>query len=250
MRPALRARDWFWVALAPVYALLGTLRHEGCHAIVGMLSGAHLKKLVFWPSIYEGQSFWGYVLFDPPRSSLWISAAPYLCDVLLVPFMAWITIRFLAGHRKLWIQVTILGIVLPIVDSEYNYLGWAAFRSGSNDLAEIATHVPPWSLHIGFGIAALVFAASLLAALQPRKIRDAAEVGAWVERLWWVVVGIEFVVLLGTIAIDSRRLPGFDTVSGSVGLGAGHLARLAILLFPLLVAAVVLRREASRREAP
>ncbi|NIN63998.1 MAG: hypothetical protein GTO63_04630, partial [Anaerolineae bacterium] len=62
MRQQLARKDLVWLLATPLYILIGTLRHELSHAIVALLLGAQIERLVFWPTWSETGFRWGYVV--------------------------------------------------------------------------------------------------------------------------------------------------------------------------------------------
>jgi hypothetical protein len=52
-----RKFDLWWLLGYPIYQTLGTIRHEGSHALVAMLQGAHIIKFQAFPSILRDGSF-------------------------------------------------------------------------------------------------------------------------------------------------------------------------------------------------
>ena len=54
----MKRKDLLWFLAYPVYQTIGTLRHEGSHALAAMAEGAEVTKLVFWPSFSNGRFYW------------------------------------------------------------------------------------------------------------------------------------------------------------------------------------------------
>ena len=81
VRDRIDKRDLLWVLAYPLYQLVGTLRHELGHAIVALLLGAKIEKLVFWPSRIDGVFHWGYTVWYG-RPAVIVSAAPYILCLL------------------------------------------------------------------------------------------------------------------------------------------------------------------------
>jgi hypothetical protein len=78
----MKKKDLLWLLLYPAYQIIGTLRHEGSHALAAMAEGADIKKFVFWPNFDLGTFQWGYVRWE--GSTTWfVRAAPYFCDLLI-----------------------------------------------------------------------------------------------------------------------------------------------------------------------
>src|SRR5690242_19390678 len=77
----LRRADLLWVLALPVYQLIGTVRHEAFHAVVAAAEGARITRFVAWPSVYEHQFLWGYIIWQG-RTDVLVTIAPYLGDLL------------------------------------------------------------------------------------------------------------------------------------------------------------------------
>ena len=76
----MKRKDLLWILAYPVYQIIGTIRHEGSHALAAMAEGAEAKKFVFWPNFDLGRFHWGYV--DWGYSTWFATAAPYFCDLI------------------------------------------------------------------------------------------------------------------------------------------------------------------------
>jgi hypothetical protein len=50
----MKRKDLLWALAYPVYQIIGTLRHEGSHALAAMAEGAKVTKSVFWPNFHLG----------------------------------------------------------------------------------------------------------------------------------------------------------------------------------------------------
>ena len=138
----LHAKDFLWGLAAPIYVLLGTLRHEGSHALVGMATGAKLTSFVFWPS----RGHWGYVEFatDPTWPSL---AAPYVVDVAVFALGLWLCRRVPQHLHWLWVNLAVILVASPAIDSIYNYV--MAFVRGG-DVAGLFMVFGPVVAHAWF----------------------------------------------------------------------------------------------------
>ncbi|MBW2248894.1 MAG: hypothetical protein JRF62_17295 [Deltaproteobacteria bacterium] len=130
----LQKRDLLWILAYPIYQIIGTIRHEGSHALVALLEGARVTEFVFWPSITKYGFYWGYVRIT--GSTDWVFlAAPYLVDLLtftvffcvcmwLLIRRKWIWLMWLLIRRKwIWLNLVIIGLISPLANSLYNYLG-------------------------------------------------------------------------------------------------------------------------------
>ena len=140
----IKMRDLAWALAYPFYQLVGTLRHEAAHALVARLEGARIQRFVWWPTFRgSGRVRWGYVAWQGETSWLAI-AAPYLLDLLTFGVAYLVCARGLIRCRWLWVNVVILGIVSPLVNSAYNY--WGGFGS-VNDVGQLLRALPPAVVH-------------------------------------------------------------------------------------------------------
>ena len=147
------AKDFLWLLLYPAYQTIGTLRHEGSHALAAMAEGAHIRKFVFWPNFDLGEYTWGYVSWE--GSMTWVTlAAPYFCD-LITFFVAFLIILVAKPRpRELWFNIGIIGMLSPFINSVVNYLGGL---SGPNDVGRLLSAVEPLAVHLFFIITLLLY---------------------------------------------------------------------------------------------
>lgn len=138
----MKKTDFMWILAYPIYQLFGTARHEAGHALVALAQGERIRQFVFWPT----QGRWGYVMLSGSRTAPMI-AGPYLLDALtfLVFFALCMFIMF--KQRWLWINSIAVGIISPLVNSAFNYAG---FADPSNDVGWLLRHVPPTLVHAYF----------------------------------------------------------------------------------------------------
>ena len=139
----LKRRDLWWLLAYPVYQIISTFRHEGAHALVALLGGGEVNKFVFWPSIYKEKFYWGYVICKGAKGWLFF-AAPYLLDLMTFGFFFILCMGVLFKKRWIWLNLVIIGIVSPLVNSFYNYRG--GFRS-MNDVGKLFRDLPPMIVH-------------------------------------------------------------------------------------------------------
>ena len=127
-----KKRDLAWILAYPLYQLIGTFRHEGSHALAGWLEGVGIEKFVFRPTLRSGSGlWWGYVVFSEPPG--WFTLfAPYLVDLLTFLLFYWICMQVPFYRRSVWLNLVIFGLVSPLVNSSYNYLG---HTNSVNDVA-------------------------------------------------------------------------------------------------------------------
>ena len=150
----MKRRDLLWILAYPVYQIIGTVRHEGSHALAAMAEGAKVAKFVFWPSFRNGSFYWGYVEWQ--GSTTWFfDAAPYFCD-LLIFFVAFLVIlEAKPKPRWLWLNILIIGILSPLVNSAYAYV---AGLGGSGDVGYLLHHLNPAFVHLYFALTLLLYA--------------------------------------------------------------------------------------------
>ncbi len=154
----LKKTDLLWLLAYPLYQIVGTLRHEGSHALAAVLHGAAITQFVFWPSLVSGRLFWGYVNYTGD-DTWYIAAAPYLIDLLTFAVcFVWLSrMRFV--QRAVWLNVVIIGLISPLINSAFNYAGRF---SPSNDVAELLTMLPAGLVHGYFSVTLLIYLTGLL----------------------------------------------------------------------------------------
>jgi hypothetical protein len=151
----MKRKDLLWLLLYPVYQTIGTIRHEGSHALAAMAEGAKGTEFVFWPSFSNGKFYWGYVGWE--GSTTWFSmAAPYFCD-LSIFFVTLLIILEAKPRRKwLWLNILIIGMLSPLVNSAYNYCGGLAGHL--NDVGKLLRDLNPVAVHLYFVLTLLLYA--------------------------------------------------------------------------------------------
>jgi hypothetical protein len=135
----LKKTDLLWLLGYPLYQIIGTARHEGSHALAAVLHGATLTHFVIWPSFVNERLLWGYVEYTGSSDTWLIMAAPYLIDLLTFTVcFAWLwRVRF--ARRAVWLNLVIIGLLSPLINSAYNYAG--RFSPG-NDVARLLLMLP------------------------------------------------------------------------------------------------------------
>ena len=151
----MKRKDLLWALAYPVYQIIGTLRHEGSHALAAMAEGAKVTKFVFWPNLDLGGFQWGYAGWN--GSTTWFAtAAPYFCDLITVFVALLIILEVRPPRRWLWLNLMIIGVVSPLVNSAYNYSG--GLRGSFNDVAVLLRDLNPVDVHLYFAITLLFYA--------------------------------------------------------------------------------------------
>ena len=172
----LRTRDLLWLLAYPIYQLLGTLRHEASHAVMGMIEGARVQQLVFRPHLREtGWPIdWGHVSFDGPTTWL-TTAAPYFVDPLTFGLF-FLVCRYLRPPRWVWLNLVIIGMVSPLINSAYAYL--SSFWRPSSDVTRLLREVPPCAVHVYFVVTMIAYVVELSAVLRRSRTACGSSVTA------------------------------------------------------------------------
>jgi uncharacterized membrane protein len=147
-------KDLLWLLAYPVYQIIGTMRHEGSHALAAMAEGAKVTEFVFWPSFHNGGLFWGYVRLEGSRT-WFVTAAPYFCDLLTFFVALLIILVAKPKHRWLWLNILIIGMLSPFINSAYNYLRGLSVL---NDVGELLCVLNPIAVHLYFVLTLLFYA--------------------------------------------------------------------------------------------
>jgi hypothetical protein len=139
----LKRRDLWWLLAYPIYQIIGTFRHEGGHALAALLAGGEVKKFVFWPSMFKGKFYWGYVICTGAKGWLFLGA-PYLMDLLTFGAFFLVCLVVIFKRRWIWLNMVIIGMLSPLVNSFYNYRG--GFQS-MNDVGKLLRDLPDGIVH-------------------------------------------------------------------------------------------------------
>jgi hypothetical protein len=144
-----KRKDLLWILAYPAYQIIGTIRHEGSHALAAMAEGAQIKKLVFWPNVDRGYFSWGYASWHG-HTTWFATAAPYFCD--LITFFVALLIILVAKPkpRWVWLNVLIVGMLSPFINSLANYRGGLA--GSLNDVGELLSTLDPIAVHLYFAL--------------------------------------------------------------------------------------------------
>jgi hypothetical protein len=158
----LQKRDLFWLIAYPIYQIVGTVRHEGSHALAAVLEGAKIEQFVILPSIVGGHFFWGYVQWSGQTD--WVPlAAPYLCDLLTYLVFFFICTRIQFKNHWVWVNFIILGLVSPLINSTYQYI--VSFTEPTSDIAQLLSELPKVAVHSYFGVTLVLYVLGLLVIL-------------------------------------------------------------------------------------
>ena len=158
----IRKIDFLWLLAAPLYLLATTLRHEGSHALAALLEGYEVVDFVILPSLQGGFTF-GYAAL--PSDPGWpVYAAPYFCDLLT--FGAALLVCFFVERipRWVWLNIVVIGIVGPLLDSVYSYQG--GFWRPGTDVARLFAALPDLGVHLYFAVTMAGYLLGLLAVLK------------------------------------------------------------------------------------
>jgi hypothetical protein len=136
----LQKRDLLWILAYPIYQIIGTTRHEGSHALVALLEGARVTEFVFWPSFTKYGFYWGYVRIT--GSTGWVFlAAPYLVDLITFAIFFCVCMWLLIRRKWIWLNLVIIGLISPLANSLYNYLGSPGPNTDVGKLLEVLPSV-------------------------------------------------------------------------------------------------------------
>ncbi|HEX5136724.1 MAG TPA: M50 family metallopeptidase [Planctomycetota bacterium] len=166
----LRAKDLLWLLLYPGYQVLGTIRHEASHALAAMLEGATIERITVLPRPDARRGIlWGSVATGGHTTNF-TSAAPYLVDLATYALFFVLCMR-LRGPRWLWLNLAIVGVLSPAVDTLYAYLN-ASFRD-IGDAAYLLRTGPAWAVHVCFAAAIAAYLAGIAALLRVSRFARA-----------------------------------------------------------------------------
>ena len=146
-------RDLLWLILYPVYQIIGTIRHEGSHALAAMAEGARIKKFVFWPNYDLGTFRWGYARYYG-FTTWFTTAAPYFCDLIIFFVVLLVIVEAKPQRRWLWLNILILGMLSSLINSAYAY-----FRGlrGLGDVGRLMSSLDPIAVHLYFILTLLFY---------------------------------------------------------------------------------------------
>ncbi len=143
----LRRTDLYWLLAYPLYQILGTIRHEGSHALVAKIEGATIDKFVFIPSTDLGRFTWGYTQWTG-KTDWVVTFAPYFCDLLWFAGFFLICTRLRLVYHALWLNLVIIGLVSPLANSLVQYI--VGFFSPQSDVAKLYDALPDGLVHLYF----------------------------------------------------------------------------------------------------
>lgn len=160
---ALKYSDLLWALAYPLYQTFSTLRHEAAHALMAVAEGAQILRFVFWPTLPEGGGiYWGYVRWR--GSTSWrCTAAPYVVDLLTYALCFWLCQRGIFKRRWVRLNVMIIGMLSPLINSFYNYQG-GFYRP--NDVGKLLQELPAAAVHLYFGVTLTLYIWGLIVVLR------------------------------------------------------------------------------------
>jgi Peptidase M50B-like len=165
----MRWLDALWVLTYPIYQTLGTIRHEGSHALAGAAEGATITKFVIYPQHDLGRFTWGYTEWT--GSTGWFTdAAPYLCDLIWFVGFFLIVTRLRIPNHPLWINLVIFGLISPLLNSGVQWI--AGFTSPVTDVGKLRTELPDALVQIYFLLTLALYVVGLVAVFLrvPRRL--------------------------------------------------------------------------------
>jgi hypothetical protein len=154
-----------WILAYPIYQTIGTFRHESAHALIAILGGGKVTEFVIWPSIRGRKFYWGYVSYIGTTG--WIfDAAPYFFD--LITFYAFFIVCMWVLIRKkwIWLNLVIIGLISPFVNSLYNY--WGGLTK-MNDVGKLFRVFPNSIIHAYFISTLLIYLLGIIIVFKNSK---------------------------------------------------------------------------------
>lgn len=114
--------DLWWLLAAPVWAVLGTARHEFSHALIAVAQGAEIHEIRLFPVLDPNRGIssllWGYISWSGGQTSWLAIAAPYITGLLLFGLFV-LLCRLAPGMpRWLWVNGYVLCVISPLLDTE------------------------------------------------------------------------------------------------------------------------------------
>jgi hypothetical protein len=150
-----KKKDFLWALASPVYAIITVIRHEGSHALAAIAEGAHVKEFIFWPHFRNGRFVFGWTGWS--GSTTWFTdAAPYFCDLLTFFIAILIVLEAKPRRRWLWLNILIIGMGSPFLNSAFNYFGGLA--GSFNDVGKLLYKLDPIAVHLYFVLTILLYA--------------------------------------------------------------------------------------------
>ena len=151
----MKRKDLLWILAYPVYQIIGTIRHEGSHALAAMAEGARVMEFVFWPSFFNEKFYWGYVIWH--GSTTWFTtAAPYFCDLITFFLALLIILEAKPKRRWVWLNILIIGMLSPFINSVYNYM--RGLITSLHDVGELLWGLNPVAVHLYFALTLVFYA--------------------------------------------------------------------------------------------
>ena len=154
----MKRSDAIWLLMLPVYMALDTLRHEASHALAGWLFGGNVLEIHFLPNRNLGHFSFGYTVLTVELNWL-ILGAPFIVDMIVFAMAFWLCLHYQQMPRWLWVNVVILGMFLPALDT---YQAWWGSQERMNDAAHLLKMTSPWLVHGCFLLALRLYAIGIL----------------------------------------------------------------------------------------
>lgn len=132
------AQWWIHLLFAPIYLVIGTVRHEGLHALTAIRYGGTITVFEVLPHWHKGEFYFGRMFakgtftVGQKRS---IAAAPHMFNVLLVIVAYFVLTNWCTESFHLFAAVAVNLVISPIVDTLYAVL--KAVVKGTGDMAEV-----------------------------------------------------------------------------------------------------------------
>ncbi len=154
----MKRSDALWLLMLPVYMALDTLRHEASHALAGWLFGGNVLEISFLPSWNLGHFSFGYTVLTVELNWL-IVGAPFIVDLIVFSLTFWLCLRHPQMPRGLWVNLLILGMFLPALDS---FQAWWGSQERMNDVAQLIKMMSPALIHGCFLLAFRLYAIGII----------------------------------------------------------------------------------------
>lgn len=154
----MKRSDAIWLLMLPIYVALDTLRHETSHALAGWLVGGNVLEINFLPNWNLGHFSFGYTILTVELNWL-IVGAPFIIDLIVFSLAFWFCLRYPQMPRWIWVNLVILGMFLPALDS---FQAWWGSQERMNDAAHLLKMMSPWLVHGGFLLALRFYAIGII----------------------------------------------------------------------------------------
>jgi hypothetical protein len=161
--------------------------------------GGVIDEFVFLPT----KGYWGYVRWDGPHN-LFTIGAPYLLDLLTFLIFFAICMQISFRRRWIWLNLVIIGVISPLINSVYNY---RQIPGRANDVSILLRDGNETMVHAYFMLTLCLYVAGLWILFTRAKIHARRGSGM---RKWTVVpmvIGVILLVSACSLSISSSVKP-------------------------------------------